>query len=530
MSNNIRDNIYESFPDPNRKIEALQKDVDSYNDQLQDIAVNIKKFPREAGETDDTNRFKRAIDYLSSLGGGTLNLRLEKYSLNSFTIPESVTIKGISNKDPWKTTKTSILEFIGTATSVFIDINSYHNRRARLLNVNVVNKNSSRTNSVTAVRVKLATNLWGAAADIEKNTFYGFGKAILHQMTYQSLVNSCQMWECGTAISFNPKVEGATQTPASSFGNVNLVEKTNAIQCNIGIEFAGDTLNTVRNCDFEKCYVGIYTHALGGGFNKPQQHVFENCWFERNGWASDADYTNNVSPRYLICNSDMDANFNALGTNVAEIPKFINCRDDFNVFPQVPNHNTNYQIYTIRDEGTTKRYATDDTILNMYKLPSYLMYRTTAGKNNAWRDTFSVGNKGTVAKLNFNGYEYRDDTAKTGARTYTIDYSSIVKADPSVTQNVFSSTAIVTVFARRVGYGTYTAMFMLTDIDENTAPYILKMGEDNAASILSSCAITSSIVSQAKQLSINLTGVTDTVIVKINYLPNGLMRGAGTPS
>ena len=517
---NLRDNLYESFPNPKDQLENLDARVSSIQ--------SVDTFKRLAVEVDDTGRFNRAISFLSSKGGGTLKLGLSKYSLNSFVIPENVEVEGVASKDPWKTKNTTILEFTGTG--VFIKINSYHNRRAKLKNVNLVNSTVSRTNSSTAVQIKLDTNMWGAAADIEKVTVFGFGTGFLHQMTYQSYVSNCQIWECGTAISFNAKVTGATQTPAASFGNANVIERTNAIQCNIGVELASDTLNTFRNCDFEKCYVGIYTHVLTGGFNKPQQHVFENCWFERNGWASDADYTGNKNPRYLICNSDMDASFNALGTNVAEIPKFINCRDDFNVFPEVPSHNTNYQVYTIRDEGTTRRYSTDDTILNLFKLPVYLFNRITAGKNNTWRDIFSVGNKGTIAKLNFNGYEYRSDTTTSGARTYTIDYSAVVKADPSVTQNVFSSTAVVTVYARRSGYGTYTAMFLLTDVDENTNPLVLKMGEDNAASILSACTITSSIVSQAKQLTVNMTGVTDNVVIKINYLPNGLMRGAGTPS
>ncbi|YCA42446.1 hypothetical protein M1E11_16725 [Bacillus sp. JZ8] len=507
--------------------EAVAGEISKVKDKIEEITAIISDYPRLATETNDTGRFTRAISYLSSKNGGSLKLKSEIYELDSFEIPDNITIEGQDNKDPWNKTA-STLKFNGSGT--FITISSYHNKRATLKNVNIIHATPSRTNTSKAILIKLNTNLWGAGADIEKVTVFGFGTGILHQMTYQNYLNNCQIWECGTGIAYNAKVEGSTQNATASFGNVNIVERTNVIQSNIGVELASDTLNNFKNCNFEKCYVGVYTHALSGGFNKPQQHTFENCWFERNGWASDADYTNNTNPRYLICNSDMDSNFNALGTNVADIPKFINCRDNFNVSPEIPSHNTNYKIFTILDERITKRYTTDDPILSLYKLPSYLLKRVTVGKNNAWRDIFTIGNKGVVSKLNFNGYEYRTDTPASGSVTYQIDYSSIVNADFSGTQNITSSVAVASVYARRTGYGTYNSIFLLNDVDENSKVFAVKVGEDNSASILSNCTITTSLTGNVKTLTVNITGVTDTVIVKINYLPNGLMRGAGASS
>jgi hypothetical protein len=492
--------------------------------QISDLAINIGSYPRQGGETDDTGRFTRAIADLTAKKGGKIKLKGETYNLNSFSIPDNVYIEGQENKDPWNTDGT-ILNFIGTGT--FITITSYHQRRAGLKNVNIVNPTSSRTNGKTAIRIKLNTNAWGGASDIEKVTIYGFQTGILHQMTYQSHINKCHIWECGTAISYNAQVIGSGQDITSSFGNVNLVENSNVVQCNVGIENATDSLNVYRNTDFEKCYVAIYTHTIPS-FWKPQQNRYENCWFEANGWASPADKTANANPRYLICNSDMDASFNALGTNVAEIPQFSNCHDVSNVSPEIPSHNTNYQLYSILDNTDLRRFNSDDTILNNYKLPTYLVDRVTIGRNNAWRDIHTVGNHGVTSKINLNGAEFRTDTTQTGARTYTINYSNIVRPEASGSQNSFSSMALISIFARRTGFGTYNSIFLLSDMDEAANALCLKLGEDNAAAILSSNTITvSSAAFGDKVLTVNMTGTTDTVLIKINYLPNGLLRAAG---
>ena len=190
--------------------------------QVEDIAVNIEQYPRIASETDDSARFNRAIGYLTSIGGGTLQLKSEEYVFSTtLIIPNNIRIKGQGNKQPWITSNVSLLSFNGTGE--FIKVTSYYNQKVGLSGLNIrcvdgLGKNSK----TTGIRIVGGNNEWGGSATINKITITGFGVGIQHSRTWNSVVRETVVRECGTGISYDAFIEGAIPT----FGNVNLVENT----------------------------------------------------------------------------------------------------------------------------------------------------------------------------------------------------------------------------------------------------------------------------------------------------------------
>jgi hypothetical protein len=492
------------------------------------ITAFISDYPRLAGETDDTARFNRAISYVTSQGGGKLKLELQTYNLNSFTIPSSVSMEGIVNKDPWSTTAT-VLKFIGTGT--FITINSYYDKKAKLHNVNLITSTIvNRNNPSTAINILYSGGSWGGCADIDYVTIEGFGVGIQHQMTYQSSVKHSQIWDCGIGIIYNPKVGNAAGNIATTFGNVNIVENTTIIQCNIGVVLAGDTMNEFKNCDFEKNYIAVQTYQLGNGYPPPTKHIFNQCWIEANGWASDTDKTNNINPRYVICNSPVDSNFTATGVNSADIPIFKNCVDALNVTPEIPSFNGNYQMFSLTDDGSIKNIMSDSSLTTLYNYPAaYSMLQVTAGKNNAARNIFKVSNHGTTATMNFNTSTFRQNYTTTGVTTQTMDipWSDYVSADP-VNGYQFANTAFLNITILGLG-GVYShALFMVCDQIQYVPLHIFQMGDTYhpndgqlAVSIINNNI---NMTTARKTFTIQVTGTNlQSIFTKITNLPNATL-------
>lgn len=95
MGNLFRDNIYNEFPDPNKKIEEVGDQVSDVNSKvniLSNVGVNIESFPRLSVEVDDTERFKRAYNALPS--GGKLFIPNNTYIVTSLTFTKTVNIIG----------------------------------------------------------------------------------------------------------------------------------------------------------------------------------------------------------------------------------------------------------------------------------------------------------------------------------------------------------------------------------------------------------------------------------------------------
>lgn len=500
------------------------------SEQMADIAINISQFPRNEGEVDDTDRFNRAISYLSGLGGGELRLGLETYELNSFNVPDKITIRGRTNDNPWATNKVTILKFIGL-TGTFITIESYYDKRSTIANLNIINEVPSREKGSTAIRIKRTTNNWGASATIDKVNIIGFGVGIQHHMTYQSLVVGCSVWQCGIGISYNAKIEGSSQDPSSSFGNVNLVEKTTINECTIGVELASDTLNTFKYTDIEKCYIGVHVYQLSGGFFKPQQHKFKECWFEANGWANPEDKVTNTNPRYLICNSEIDSSLVATGANSADMPTIEGCRNDGNVSPEIPSFNTNYQVFTINHPPINRRYSTDESMQSLYSKPKYTMQSVSAGKSSTFRDIFTVSNQGIKVNLGFNNYEKKGDysTGGTSTQTLNINYSSVVNPDTSGA-NQFSTLALMNVITVHNDGARCSAVFLIADFALNVKLTVSQLGETfQQYPILSGNGIEVTDIqgtgSTNKTFNVKVTGnIIKNIIVKINHFPNGLLN------
>lgn len=90
------DDLILSEGDSSVEVTQARNGKDTLNDRLnimgEGIGVNILDFPRLEGEIDDRNRFQRAIDHLSSIGGGKLII---PKTPNDYELiaPEDVTIQ-----------------------------------------------------------------------------------------------------------------------------------------------------------------------------------------------------------------------------------------------------------------------------------------------------------------------------------------------------------------------------------------------------------------------------------------------------
>jgi hypothetical protein len=503
--------------DANKADKAVVEQVSS---QLTDIAINISQFPRLNGETDDTPRFERAVSHLSSKGGGTLQLRIEEYSLKSFTLPDNVILKGIVNKGVWGTIKATILTYTSN-TGVFINVNSYYQKRAGIEDILIRSSTGLRTDPTTAIQIKRQTNDWGASAIIKRVAINGFGVGIQHYVAYGSLVERCVITECGKGLSYKSEVVGATQDAGTTFGNGNLIDETTVYVCDIGIEIQSDTISEYRGGIIEQCKIAIqYYKTSTAGFLPPQQWVFNRVWFERN-------------TKYILCNSAVDATFNATGTQVvSELPEFKGCRNDFPPNPQIPSFNSNYETYTINNEPRLRRYPTDDSAQNFYNKPTSTIERVQVGENGAWRTIFSLSNKGTTVKLGFNAYEKSTSHTTTGVTTQVtnINYSDIINIEQDGNANHLSSMALMSVVVIHNDGAISNAVFVLNDFAKYAPVTAFQLGTSFSSygGLLQGSGITVSGATgnfpTDKTFNVNVNAnIIKKVIVKINYLPNGLL-------
>jgi len=506
--------------------------VPTLESQMADITINVSQFPRIVPETDDTARFNRAINYLSSIGGGELRLKLETYTLGSIVIPDNISIVGQRNKDPWATTNTTILCFNGTGD--FITVQSFYNKRATLKFLNLLTTTSpGRTSPTTAIKICKNDNRWGSSANIEDVTIYQFGTGIYHSLTYNVTINRCNIWDCGTGIVYNAVIgDGSEQDASITFGNENVVENSVIVDCNIGVEFMSDFVNEFRNCDIETNYIGILIHYKNG-FLHPTQHIFINCWFEGNGWASDTDRTNNTNPRYLVCNCDIDSNFTALGTNTSLLPTFVNCKDTTNVFPEIPNCISNYLTYLISNENKIRRISNDATLDVVYNYPTDYVERITINNTGEIRDIFNVSNKGMTANIGLNNYESVNTytpNATESSITNTIMYSDIINPQSQGEINHISSTSLLVVHIDHIDGNYSRAMFLISDIKKTKLLFTQQIGVTetsyggalgtNGISIINKTINASNI----KNFDVSVDGYNiSKIIIKMNYLPNGLL-------
>lgn len=495
---------------------------------LNDIAVNIRQFPRLESESEDCPRFKRAIEHLSNLGGGTLQLGATEYIFNTgFTIPSNIKIKGQGNKAPFDSDKVTLLKYFGEGD--FITISSYYNRKSTLSNLNITcGDGLGRNSQTTGVRV-LYNDSWGGSAVIEKVSISQFGIGIQHIRTWQSIVKDSVISECGKGISYNAFIAGKSAT----FGNGNTVELTTIYGCNIGVELASDTLNTFKGIDIEKCYIGILSYKLDG-YLPPMQHRFENCWLEANGWKTTEDKINNRNPRYVVCNSAIDNDFLAKNINTVSLDSlsFVNCRFDLNVSPQVPSFNSNYDIYRMDLQLNNKQYLTDEDIKNFYKRESYPIETATVGIEQ-WKRFYSLSNKGLNIKLGFNLYENSGSFITTDVTTQkiSVNYSKIINPVPEnlYVANQFSSIAIMNVGVKHNNGYFNNRVFIISDFAVYGSLMIQPIGDStNNGTMLTGNKIEVVNIqgtgTNAKTFDVQVTGnLIKDVNIKINFLPSGLL-------
>lgn len=112
MSNLFRDNLYNEFPDPNKKIDGISEQVTGISGKveiLQGTIVSISAYPRLSVELDDTKRINRAIsDVSSKFGGGKILFNPAVYEVsNSIVMMSNVELCGVGNSTVLKATDNS---------------------------------------------------------------------------------------------------------------------------------------------------------------------------------------------------------------------------------------------------------------------------------------------------------------------------------------------------------------------------------------------------------------------------------------
>ena len=513
----------------NNDIETVNSQLDTNTNKLDNLSLFISDYPKLNNEQYDDERFKRVLDILKNNGGGVLNLENERYIFSkNLIVTENIVINGKGNRHSYNTEKTTILEFVGSEGD-FITVNSYYTRKSTIKNLNIIHNTSD--NESTAIKIVNNPLKWGGSLRLNYVNITGFYTGVYHIMTYQVEIDSCNIFNCEKGLVFNPNVEDADQEPLSSFGNVNTVKKTSINQCKIGVDLNGDMLNIFESCDIEKCRIGIQIHSLGGRFAPPQGHVFENCWFENNGWEIINDKIVKDNPRYIICNSDIDDNYNALGTNSVSLPKIINARSDANVFPQIPPHNSNYELYSIKSESNIRNYFSDESVIDVYNKSKYTMDRVFIGNNGSWRTIYELSNKGLIAKVSLNEFSKREkfnnSSSEIVTRNIEIDYSSIINPDLNIA-NKFSSMSIMGVHVDFSDGSTGFCNFIINDFAYNRELVINKIGDvydqfnymTNNKIYISELYLNSS--NNNKKFTITVEGkLIRSINIKMNFLPNG---------
>lgn len=84
----------EIFGELNDKVNANTESINILNG----VALSIETYPKQATDTSDSERIQRAIDYLNTLGGGTLNFPDGRYSIDkALLLYDNIALHGMSS-------------------------------------------------------------------------------------------------------------------------------------------------------------------------------------------------------------------------------------------------------------------------------------------------------------------------------------------------------------------------------------------------------------------------------------------------
>ena len=91
----------------------LDNIVDENNKKFDDIVYLIDKFPKENNDLSDSERIQRAIDFVNSVGGGTIQFPQGSYIIGkTIILKDLVSLVGVGNIDFRGVQQSSITEFI----------------------------------------------------------------------------------------------------------------------------------------------------------------------------------------------------------------------------------------------------------------------------------------------------------------------------------------------------------------------------------------------------------------------------------
>jgi len=156
MSNIFRDNLYDNFPDPNKKIEelgektdTLEADVNNHTSRLADMAISVKSFGAigDGGtNTDDTQAIKDAISAAQVLPNPTLIFpRAVKYNTSdTITIPPNINV-----------IMDAPIEYQGSANIPALVVGSSTTSMRTTLKLNVMRKTLSDWSNENCIGIKV---------------------------------------------------------------------------------------------------------------------------------------------------------------------------------------------------------------------------------------------------------------------------------------------------------------------------------------------------------------------------------------
>jgi len=507
----------------NGNVDIGNKDIiNQHSAQLADIVtVNISNYPRIMEETDDTERFTRALTFLSNRGGGTLKLGLEEYSLNNITIGDNITIAGQIVKRPWTSAQVTTLKFIGNGD--FITINSYYDKKSILKHLRLIPLIEDKNGTKTAIVIKSISNNWGGGAILNNIAIQSFGIGVQHYQTYMSYIVDTVIHNCGIGVSYKGVIPGVTPVnPGSTFGNVNTIDRSTIYNCNIGMELVSNKYNTFNSITIEQCIIGILTYKTTvSGVPGCDKNYFSRIWME-------------AITKYVVCNTSIDGSFESLGTLVEQIPTFDFCGGLSGlVSPQIPSINDNYITWNLASMSRSRNYFLDDTIDIFYNRPKDNIEAVNIGNAGIFKDLFNISNKGIVAKIGLNAYEKREEFVTTDITTQNvfINYSNIVNAarESSGLANLSSSMSLMNVTSLHNDGSVCSATFIISDFAKYSKLIPTQLGTTyQSYSLLSGggIAITNiiGVLPANRTFNVTVTGnIIKSIVVKINYFPNGLL-------
>jgi hypothetical protein len=495
------------------------------------------------GTTDDTSALQKAINFSSTVRTVLILKGKTVYNFTTLTFPDYLKLKGHSSNTSGVTTDHSVLRCI-TATPKAITVNSQYRSKAQISNILIttleVNGQQGTTIGINCV---LDVLYWGGGIDLYEVSIKGFGVGLRMSMCTSSKISGCNIKNNGKGIFIDST--GSTVTQSSSFGNLNVFERTTIHANNIGIVFNTDIGNVFNSCIIEDNYIALQGYSRGESWTTPQNHIFRDCWFEVNGYD-----VNNLNGRPWIVNSELDINYYATGTGSIPIGSFsfINSVDYLNFTQTIPESaliagNTQWETYKIATEAYNKNLYSDSLLNVLWGKAEQIVFSLSSFFSGVRREIFKVSNKGTTAHISLNGISGStthtpSDTSST--KKHTITYSELTNAQPgSGTKNVISSMAIVSAVVTHTDGEIDTALFLVNDFSFTKKLHIVSLGTPliENASYLSSLTIGFNDfdaggdggTNKTKYFQISATGIKITSVgVKINFLPCGGLLNAPT--